>query len=239
MNEDKENILVSLSDVAVGYDGNVILENINLDIRQGDFIALLGANGSGKTTLLKTIAGIQRPIKGNIYSKKTDNLIGYVPQRESLNPAFLLTGYEVVLMGTYGRARPGRRLQQKEKELAKKCLRMIDSEEFARKPFFELSGGQRQRILIARALAVRPKLLLLDEPTSGIDAPTVQSIMQTLKTLNAEQGLSILLVTHDINVVKQYVKQLFIIQNNRLYSTTIKDITTPEKIAALLDVSLG
>ncbi|MGC8744788.1 MAG: metal ABC transporter ATP-binding protein [Verrucomicrobiia bacterium] len=239
MKNDNENVLVSLNEVDIGYNNNAVLENISLEIKRGDFTALLGANGSGKTTLLKTIAGILKPLKGEIYYNEIENLIGYVPQKESLNPEFLLTGYEVVLMGTYGRARPGRPLQQKEKELAKKCLRLIDSESFAKKPFFELSGGQRQRILIARALAVRPKLLLLDEPTSGIDTPTAQSIMQTLQTLNSEQGLAVMLVTHDINAVKQYVKQILIIQNHKIYSTTIEDITTPEKIASLLDLSLG
>lgn len=237
MNED--NILISLKDVAAGYNGEEILDGINLEIRVGDFFALMGANGSGKTTLLKTIAGILKPVRGEVFHKDTENLIGYVPQRESLNPAFLLTGYEVVLMGTYGRAKPGRPLQQKEKEFAKKCLQLIESEGFAKKPFFELSGGQRQRILIARALATRPRLLLLDEPTAGVDSPTIQSIMETLNKLNAEQGLSILLVTHDVSVVKKYVKKLLIIQNKKVHLTTVQDIATPEKIAALLDVSLG
>ena len=178
------NTLVSLKNVAVGYNSNVILDGIDLEIRQGDFIALLGPNGCGKTTLLKTIAGILKPISGEINYYDVENLIGYVPQRETLNPAFLLTGYEVVLMGTYGRVKAGRPLPQKEKEFAIKCLRLIDSEQLANKPFFELSGGQRQRILIARALATRPRLLLLDEPTSGIDSPTSQSIMNTALRTN-------------------------------------------------------
>ncbi len=232
------NTLVSLKNVAVGYNSNVILDGIDLEIRQGDFIALLGPNGCGKTTLLKTIAGILKPISGEINYYDFDDLIGYVPQRETLNPAFLLTGYEVVLMGTYGRVKAGRPLPQKEKEFAIKCLRLIDSEQLANKPFFELSGGQRQRILIARALAMRPRLLLLDEPTSGIDSPTSQSIMQTLQTFNTEQGLSILLVMHDINVIKHYAREILIIYNNKVHRTVMQDITTPEKIATLLNISI-
>lgn len=232
------NTLVSLKNVAVGYNSNVILDGIDLEIRQGDFIALLGPNGCGKTTLLKTIAGILKPISGEINYCDVENLIGYVPQRETLSPAFLLTGYEVVLMGTYGRVKAGRPLPQKEKELAIKCLKLIDSEQLANKPFFELSGGQRQRILIARALATRPRLLLLDEPTSGIDSPTSQSIMQTLQTLNIEQGISILLVMHDINVIKNYAREILIIYNNKVHRTVMQDITTPEKIATLLNISI-
>ncbi len=233
-----KNTLVSLKNVSVGYNSDVILDGIDLEIQQGDFIAVLGPNGCGKTTLLKTVAEILKPISGEINYCDSENLIGYVPQRETLNPAFLLTGYEVVLMGTFGRIKAGRPLPQKEKELAIKCLKLIDSEQLANKPFFELSGGQRQRILIARALATRPKLLLLDEPTSGIDSPTIQSIMQTLQTLNIEQGLSILLITHDINVIKNYAKDILIIYNNKIHRTIMKDITTPEKIATLLNISI-
>ncbi len=232
------NTLVSLKNVAVGYNSNYILDDINLEIQQGDFIAILGPNGCGKTTLLKTIAGILKPISGEMNYCDIENLIGYVPQKETLNPSFLLTGYEVVLMGTYGRIKAGRPLPQKEKELAIKCLKLIDSEQLANKPFFELSGGQKQRILIARALATRPRLLLLDEPTSGIDSPTSQSIMKTLQTLNIEQGLSLLLITHDINVIKNYAKDVLIIYNNKIHRTARQDITSPEKIATLLNISI-
>jgi ABC-type Mn2+/Zn2+ transport system ATPase subunit len=111
-----KNTLVSLKNVSVGYNSDVILDGIDLEIQQGDFIAVLGPNGCGKTTLLKTVAEILKPISGEINYCDSENLIGYVPQRETLNPAFLLTGYEVVLMGTFGRIKAGRPLPQKEKE---------------------------------------------------------------------------------------------------------------------------
>lgn len=238
----KNNVLVMLKNVAVGYENEIILKNVNFEIHKGAFIAMLGPNGSGKTTLLKTIAGIIKPIEGEIFFSEVGNdiaLIGYVPQREALDPVFLLSAYEVVLMGTYGRVKAGRRLTKKEKDFAMKCIKLVEAESFAFEQFSELSGGQKQRILIARALAAHPRLLLLDEPTAGIDVSTTHNIMQTLSTLSAEQGLTVLMATHDVNLVKQYIQQIMIIHNRTIYNLTDKEFADSEKMTALLNVTLG
>lgn len=231
--------LARINNLSVGYESPVI-EDINLEIRAGDFIGLLGPNGSGKTTLLKTIAGILKPLSGEIvYNEKYLPMVGYVPQKESLNPEFLLSGYEVVLMGTYGRKKPFKPVAHEEKEYVAKCLELVDATSFARKPFFELSGGQRQRILIARALAAKPRLLLLDEPVAGVDLPTAQSIMEILVKLKTVQGIAIVFVTHDISMSMRYAKDALVIHQNKLVKLNKNEIHSADKIETLLNVYFG
>jgi len=231
--------LARLSNLSVGYESPVI-EEINLEIRAGDFIGLLGPNGSGKTTLLKTIAGILKPLAGDVvFNEEYPSTVGYVPQKESLNPEFLLSGYEVVLMGTYGRKKLFKPVTREEKDFVIKCLQLVDAELFARKPFFELSGGQRQRILIARALAAKPRLLLLDEPIAGVDLPTAQSIMELLVKLRTEQGIAIVFVTHDISMTLRYANDTFVIHQNRLLKLNKEELRSADRIETLLNVYFG
>jgi manganese/zinc/iron transport system ATP- binding protein len=234
--------IVILDHVSAGYGQTVVLRDLCLELPRGSFTALLGGNGSGKTTLLKTLAGILRPLAGDLRfptSPDGETVIGYVPQRESLDPLFLLSGFEVALMGTYGRVRPGRRVPKDEREFALQCLRLTGAEEFSQQPFSELSGGQKQRVLIARALTVRPRFLLLDEPTAGIDVPAVESIMETLTTLHREWGLTVLLVSHDLPVVQRYVERVLLIRKGSLVGGTATDMLGSDQFARLLELSLG
>src|SRR5436309_8359500 len=173
--------ILTLERLAVGYDRQPVLENIKLKFVRGGFTGLLGANGSGKSTLIKTILGIIPPLSGRMEFKPVDcheAVLGYVPQRESLDPIFLLSSFEVVLMGVCGRVRPGRLIGKGERDWARSCLEQTGAAELGRLQYSKLSGGQKQRVLIARALAARPEFLLLDEPTSGIDVTVKQSIME-------------------------------------------------------------
>jgi ABC-type Mn2+/Zn2+ transport system ATPase subunit len=234
--------IVTLDRVSAGYGQHVVLGDVSLQLARGSFTALLGGNGSGKTTLLKILAGILRPLSGEVTFPVKDGqsaVIGYVPQRESLDPLFLLSGFEVALMGTYGRVRPGRRVPARERDFTFKCLRLTGAEEFAHRPFAQLSGGQKQRVLIARALSTRPHLLLLDEPTAGIDAPAVEIIMDTLTTLHREWGLTAVLVTHDLPVVRRYVERVLFVQHGRLIEGSAEEMLAPDKLARLLELSLG
>jgi ABC-type Mn2+/Zn2+ transport system ATPase subunit len=231
-----------LDHVSAGYPQHVALRDVCLDLPRGSFTALLGGNGSGKTTLLKTLAGILPPMSGQITYPPKDGqptVIGYVPQRESLDPLFLLSGFEVALMGTYGRVPPGRHVPRAERDFAFKCLRLTGADEFAQKQFSLLSGGQKQRVLIARALSSRPRLLLLDEPTAGIDAPAVEAIMDTLTTLHREWGLTVLLVSHDLPVVQRYVERILLLRNGSLVGGTPADMLGSDQFARLLELSLG
>ena len=234
--------IVILDHVSAGYRQHGVLRDVCLQLARGSFTALLGGNGSGKTTLLKTLAGILPPLSGQVTYPPKDGqptVIGYVPQRESLDPLFLLSGFEVALMGTYGRIRPGRRVPPRERDFTVKCLRLTGAEEFARKPFSQLSGGQKQRVLIARALTTRPHFLLLDEPTAGIDLPAVEAIMDTLQTLHREWGLTVLLVSHDLAVVHRYVERVLFVQHGAIIEGSADDMLVPDKLARLLELSLG
>ena len=162
---------LALRDVSLGYDGRVVLEHISLTVERGEFLALLGPNGAGKTTLLRGILGLL-PVRTGRIEYGFDRLVnppGYVPQRETLDPIFPLTVFEVVLMGTYARLAPLRPVGRRQRQVATTCLAQVGLPTLGARPFWALSGGQKQRVLIARALAAEPEILMLDEPTSGVD----------------------------------------------------------------------
>jgi manganese/zinc/iron transport system ATP- binding protein len=234
--------LFVLDHVSVGYRQRAVLSEVQLQLPAGSFTALLGGNGSGKTTLLKTLAGILPPLAGRVVYPERDGralILGYVPQRESLDALFLLSAFEVALMGTYGRIRAGRLVSAQEKAFTVKCLRLTGAEEFASQQFSRLSGGQKQRVLIARALAARPHLLLLDEPTAGIDAAAAQAIMEVLSALHREQGLNVLWVTHDLATVRRYADTVIWLKRGQVLQGPVTELMTPDKITELLELSWG
>jgi ABC-type Mn2+/Zn2+ transport system ATPase subunit len=233
--------LVILDRVAVGYGRNVVLSDVQLTINRGSFTGLLGANGSGKSTLIKTILGIISPVAGRITFAPIDGrqpIFGYVPQRESLDPIYLLSSFAVVLMGASGRVAPGLRCNSTEKEFAHQCLQRTGVADLSRRRFSELSGGQKQRVLIARALAARPDLLLLDEPTAGIDAAATAAIMELLQRLHSEKGLTILMVNHDLQAVRKTVREVIWIQHGKVSHGPVRELLSPEKIEAILELGL-
>lgn len=232
--------ILTLQDVAVGYGRHVVLSGINLQLRRGAFIGLLGANGSGKSTLIRTIAGIIPPLAGKLqfaFENQAEPQLGYVPQRESLDDAFLLSAFEVALMGVCGRVGAGRMVRSADRDHVKQCLRLAGCEGFAHQRFAHLSGGQRQRVLIARALATRPKFLLLDEPTAGIDAAATQGIMELLRQIRDEHGITILMVNHDLPMIRRYVEDVIWLQNGTILQGPASELLRREKIEELLEIS--
>src|ERR687884_652272 len=178
--------LLRLQDVSLGYDGRAVLEHISFTIECGEFLALLGPNGAGKTTLLRGMLGLIPVLAGQIaygFDRSTSPP-GYVPQREALDPIFPLSVFEVVLMGTYARLALLRPVGRRQRQLAAHCLEQVGLAGLADRPFWALSGGQKQRVLIAGALAVEPRLLLLDEPTAGIDPGAATAIMDLIAQLH-------------------------------------------------------
>lgn len=237
----REESILKLEGVAVGYERHVVLRDINLELKRGSFTGLLGANGSGKSTLIKTILGIIPPLSGQIVSSPIGErppVFGYVPQRESLDPIFLLSSFEVVLMGTCGRVRPGRKFGKAEKDWSHYCLQETGVEDLSRKLFSQLSGGQKQRVLIARAFATKPDFLLLDEPTAGIDAAAAQAIMELLQKTHAQQKMTILMVNHDLPAVRKYAQSVIWFQREKILQGSTRDLLTREKIEEILDLQL-
>lgn len=240
MNEPDASIL-TLDSVAVGYDRHAVLSNVNLAFKRGSFTGLLGANGSGKSTLIRTILGIVPPLAGRMEFKPVEgreSVLGYVPQRESLDPIFLLSSFEVVLMGVCGRVRPGRWIGKDERDWARHCLQQTGAAELGRMQFSELSGGQKQRVLIARALAARPDFLLLDEPTSGIDVTVKQAIMELLRRIHQEQRQTILMASHDFPVVRQYVQHVVWLRDGKILEGPPAELLARDKMEAILDLEM-
>jgi len=233
--------LLTLDQVAVGYGRHAVLSDVNLTLPRGSFSGLLGANGSGKSTLIKSILGILPPLTGRVeFASEAGRApaLGYVPQRDVFDPVYLLSSFEVVLMGTCGRVRPGRRIDAAEKEWARQCLREAGAEQLSEQMFAQLSGGQKQRVLIARALATKPDFLLLDEPTAGIDATARQSIMDVLREIHARQRLTILMASHDLLVVRTYVEHVIWLHQGRIQQGPVSQLLTPANIEEILDLEM-
>jgi len=191
------------------YDVKPVLWNVNITIPEGDFVCVVGPNGSGKTTLLKIALGLLKPTSGTIeiFGQAPDRSrgrIGYVPQHPRLDPLFPVSAMDVVLMGRLGRARSWGAWGFDDREQAMRALDEVGLVDQSERHFASLSGGQQQRVLIARALAGEPDLLLLDEPTAGLDAHVEEGFYRLLQELN--QRLTIMLVSHDLGFVSGFVR---------------------------------
>jgi len=230
--------IITLVDLAIGYDGRALLAGISLSIARSSFTAILGANGSGKSTLLKTLLGLQPPVAGRIHFDSRP-VFGYVPQTSELDPLFPLTGFDVALMGTFGRVGPGHFPPRGECEFVRDCLRAVTADGFAHRKFSQLSGGQKQRILIARALATRPDILVLDEPTAGVDTVATHNLLEFISQIHAERQLTILLVTHDLPLVRKHAQQIIWLHHDKILLGTAAELLTPERMADILEVEVG
>jgi ABC-type Mn2+/Zn2+ transport system ATPase subunit len=234
--------LIKLQDLAIGYDGHPVLSGISLSIARSSFTAILGANGSGKSTLLKTLLGLQPPVSGTIQVAGVGDrqpVFGYVPQATQFDPLYPLTGFDVALMGTYGRVRPGRLLARNERAFAWECLRATAADGFARQRFNQLSGGQKQRVLIARALATKPDALVLDEPTAGVDAVATRGLLEFISQVHLEQKLTVLLVTHDLPLVRKHAQQVVWLHEGKVLHGTVAELFTRERMAEIFEMELA
>lgn len=198
---------VTLSDINFAYENNPVLTDISMTINQGDFVAVVGPNGAGKSTMLKVMAGLIKPISGNvsiggkdISVARVQGLIGYVPQNYGKNVlGFPATVGEIVSLGLTLGSSTTRQNHQASKHIVNHMLELVGVESFRNRRIGELSGGQQQRVMVAMALASNPKLLLLDEPTSGIDYEASGRIYDLLGTLNKNLGITVVMVSHDID----------------------------------------
>jgi ABC-type Mn2+/Zn2+ transport system ATPase subunit len=231
--------LIKLENLTIGYNGQPVLSGISFSIARASFTAILGANGSGKSTLLMTLLGLLPPVDGRIATISTPLLFGYVPQTVSFDPVYLLTGFDVALMGTYGRVRPGRFVSPLERAFTFECLRAAGADQFACQRFAELSGGQRQRVLIARALATRPDVLVLDEPTAGVDQETQYAVLEFISQIQKEKKITILLVTHDFAAVRRHAEQIIWLHSGQVSQGPAGELLRPERMAKMLETGMG
>ena len=210
-----------IDNLSVYYGEEVALSNVCLDVAHGEMLGIIGPNGGGKSTLLKAILGLVEPTSGSvrIYGKEPGQnhaAVGFVPQFAVMDRRFPISVFEVVLTG---RLKPGlsffRKYSEEDKAIAAAQLKRVGIEHLAKRQISELSGGEFQRLLIARALAVEPKLLLLDEPTASVDANSRNQIYQLLREVNAD--MTIILVTHDLMAISSEVRKLACLNTKLVY----------------------
>ncbi|NOR60523.1 MAG: ATP-binding cassette domain-containing protein [Methanosarcinales archaeon] len=222
--------VVVIKDVWVHYDSIPVLEEINLVIKEHDFLGIIGVNGGGKSTLLKVILGLVKPSKGRVRvfgdtPQISRKYIGYVPQYSLFDLEFPVSVWEVVLMGRLGHTGLFKRYSEDDKKAALDALAKMDMLEYKDRQVGKLSGGQQHRVFIARALAANPKLLLLDEPAAGIDTIIQEEFYELLEKLKTK--MAIVLVSHDISAVSVYVDKIACL-NHRLYYHDSKELTAED-----------
>lgn len=217
--------VILIKDLSFSYNGNSnVLENLSFDIQKKDFIAIVGANGSGKSTLLKLILKELTPTKGEILIANTNiknfkewNKIGYVPQISSNNiPNFPITALEIVTLNLYDKMGFFKFSKKKHIELANRALAQVNMLDFANTPINKMSGGQQQRIMIAKALINNPKILIFDEPTTGIDKDSKEQLFKILGHLNKVHGITILLVTHELEIMRDSLTKVVEIKDKKV-----------------------
>ena len=203
--------LLSFKDLSIGYENTVVLDNLSFDIEKGDYIAIIGENGAGKSTLLKTMLGLIPPIKGEIVFdkevKKTE--IGYLPQQTLAQRDFPASVWEVVLSGCLGKNGIRPFYSKEDKKLAEDNIEKMGLKDLKNRCYRELSGGQQQRVLLARALCSSNKILVLDEPVTGLDPKVTNQLYEIVNSLNQE-GITIIMISHDLHVLKYANKVLHI-----------------------------
>lgn len=208
--------IIRLENITYAYDEQLILDDVNLDVRRGQFIGLIGPNGGGKTTLIRIMLGLLPKQKGKIFllNKPIESFdewykIGFVSQKaNSFNKGFPATVFEVVSMGLTAKLGYFRFMRRRHKEKVLDALKQVHMEEYASANIGDLSGGQQQRVFIARALVSDPELLILDEPTVGVDYQNVEHFYEILHELNKNRSLTLLLVTHDTDVMTKYATSI-------------------------------
>ena len=208
---------------SIGYNNIPLHTNINFTIHKGDYICVVGENGAGKSTLIKSILGLIPTVEGKISIGDGLNSkdIGYLPQQSQIQKDFPASVYEVCLSGCLNKMGLRPFYNQKEKQLAKDMLKKLGISDLEKKSFSTLSGGQKQRVLLARALCATNKILLLDEPTAGLDVNTTNEFYKLINTLNNE-GVTIIIITHNLNEIIEDAKYILSVNKDSVLYQDVK-----------------
>lgn len=216
---------LTCENLKLGYDGNVIIENLSFSVNSGDYLCIVGENGSGKTTLMQTILKLKAPISGKIVMseglKQTE--IGYLPQQTALQKDFPASVYEIVISGCLNKCGFRPFYSKKEKTLALENMEKMGIAHLAKCCYRELSGGQQQRVLLARALCSTSKMLLLDEPVSGLDPKVTAQMYDLIAKLNREEKITVIMISHDIETAVKYASHILHICHGPYFFGTTED----------------
>ena len=212
--------LLTVRDLSFGYDSHAIISDLNFTVNAGDYLCIVGENGSGKTTLMKTLLGLREPISGKIIPGDglKPNEIGYLPQQTVVQKDFPASVREIVLSGFQGRCGLRPFYTKAEKQLAEENMNRMEITDLADSCYRELSGGQQQRVLLARALCATRKILLLDEPVSGLDPKVTAEMYNLIRELNGE-GITIIMISHDISAAVRYASHILHIGSQVFFGT--------------------
>ena len=209
----------------LGYEGTVVTENLNFTVSSGDYFCIVGENGSGKSTLIKTLLKLRESMDGEIITGDglKRNEIGYLPQQTVVQKDFPASVREIVLSGCLNRCGMRPFYNAGEKALAEENMRKMDITHLAKRCYRELSGGQQQRVLLARALCATRKMLLLDEPVAGLDPKVTQEMYELIHKLNKDDGITVIMVSHDICAAIRYATHILHIEKHPLFFGTKED----------------
>ena len=212
--------LLTVKDLTVGYETGAVAEHINFELNTGDFLCIVGENGSGKTTLMKTLLHLKNPMSGEIIMREglRRNEIGYLPQQTAVQKDFPASVREVVISGCEAGCGWRPFYNKAEKKMAERNMERMGISRFASRCYRDLSGGQQQRVLLARALCATERMLLLDEPVSGLDPKATQEMYDLIQTLN-EGGVTIIMISHDIEEAVSYASHVLHIGENIFFGT--------------------
>lgn len=207
--------------LAIGYDGKAIVQNMNFSVNTGEYLCVIGENGAGKSTFMKTLLGLQPPIQGEILfgDNLKQNEIGYLPQQTEVQKDFPASVREIVLSGCQGRSGLRPFYNTQEKELSEDAMERMQITDLARRCYRELSGGQQQRVLLARALCATQKMLLVDEPVSGLDPKATAQMYELLEELNEIDGITIIMISHDIAAAMKYASHILRVGKHTFFGT--------------------
>jgi ABC-type Mn2+/Zn2+ transport system ATPase subunit len=229
--------LVRFDRVTLGYGRRVVLSNLEFEIPNGDFLGLVGPNGAGKTTILRAILGTLKPLSGTV-SVRQGLRFGYVPQRDSVDYGFPLRVLDVVLMGRYDRIGLGRRPSRNDRERAAQALTHVGIPHLADAHLGALSGGQKQRTLIARALVGEPDILVLDEPTNGMDLVATTQILSLVRDLHERDKLTVLMVSHALNEVANYVNRIALTMEGAFRVGSVDQILDEQTLTSMYGIAV-
>ena len=221
---------LTCQNLCAGYDGRPVLQDLSFEILAGDYLCIVGENGSGKSTLMKTILGLQTPISGRILTGDglRKNEIGYLPQQTVVQKDFPASVREIVLSGCQGRCSSRPFYNKEEKQLAADAMEKMQIAQLAKRCYRELSGGQQQRVLLARALCATRKMLLLDEPVSGLDPKATAEMYALIEKLNREDGITVIMISHDIAAAVKYASHILHIGDAVFFGTKTEYLQSPQ-----------
>ena len=221
---------LTCQNLCVGYDGKSVLQDLNFEVFAGDYLCIVGENGSGKSTLMKTILGLQMPISGRILTGDglRKNEIGYLPQQTIVQKDFPASVREIVLSGCQGRCGSRPFYNKEEKQLAAEAMNKMQIAQLERRCYRELSGGQQQRVLLARALCATQKMLLLDEPVSGLDPKVTAEMYALIEKLNRNDSITVIMISHDIPAAVEYASHILHIGDTIFFGTKADYLQCPQ-----------